>query len=118
MVANGAFLAGNAERVKKFTAITQRAYSACVKDFDPCLDALTASVSGLTPDNQRDQWVRIKQLMRDETTTKVALGAFDANRFKADYELVQSLIGLDKPFDPAQMFTNDYLDKSIVMPAE
>jgi NitT/TauT family transport system substrate-binding protein len=118
LIVNGAFLAANGERVKKFAAITQRAYSACVKDFQPCLDALTASVSGLNADNQKDQWGRIKQLMRDETTTKVALGAFDAARVGADYQLVKSLVGLDKAFDPAQLFTNDYLDKNIRMPAE
>ena len=31
--------------------------------------------------------------MRDDTTTKVALGAFDPARVKSDYELVSSLIG-------------------------
>ncbi|MDM0011367.1 ABC transporter substrate-binding protein [Variovorax sp. J22P168] len=117
LVVNGAYLAANPERVKNFAAVTQRAYSACVKDFAPCLDALTASVSGLSPENQRDQWGRIKLLMRDDTTTKVALGAFDGARVKSDYELVQSLIGLDKPFDPAKLYTNDYLDKNIRMPA-
>lgn len=113
---NGAYLKSNPERVRLFAAVTQRAYASCVKDFAPCLEALMASVSGLTPDNQRDQWERIKQLMRDETTTKVGLGAFDAARVKTDYDLVQSLIGLEKPFDPASFFTNDNLDKNLRMP--
>lgn len=114
-VVNGAYLAANPERVRKFVAVTQRAYDACVKDFNPCLQALLAGVSGLNPDNQRDQWERIKQLMRDDTTTNVALGSFDTARVKSDYELVQSLIGIDKPFDPASLFTNDYLDKNLRM---
>ena len=114
-VVNGAYLAANPERIRKFVAVTQRAYDACVKDFNPCLQALLGGVSGLNPDNQRDQWERIKQLMRDDTTTKVALGSFDAARVKSDYELVQSLIGIDKPFDPASLFTNDYLDKNLRM---
>lgn len=117
LIVNNAYLAANKERVAKFTAITQRAYEACVKDFNPCLQALTAAVSGLNPDNQRDQWERIKTLMRDDTTTKVALGAFDPARVKADYELVSSLIGIEKAFDPATMFTNDFLDKKIHMTA-
>lgn len=116
-VVNGAYLAANPERMKKFVAVTQRAYAACVKDFAPCLQALSADVSGLNPDNQRDQWERIKQLMRDDATTKVALGSFDGARVKADYDLVQSLIGLDKPFDPATMFTNEFLDKNLRMTA-
>jgi NitT/TauT family transport system substrate-binding protein len=112
---NGAYLKANPERVRKFAAVTQRAYAACVKDFAPCLDALTASVSGLTPDNQRDQWERIKQLMRDDTTTGVALGAFDGARVKTDYELVKEMIGIEKAFEPATLFTNEYLDKSVRM---
>ncbi|RYF80934.1 MAG: nitrate ABC transporter substrate-binding protein [Comamonadaceae bacterium] len=115
IVVNGAYLKSKPEVVRKFMAVTQRAYDACVKDFEPCLSALTTSVSGLTPDNQRDQWQRIKQLMRDDTTTKVALGAFDMNRVKADYGLVKDMIGVDKAFDPATMVTNEYLDKSIRM---
>lgn len=114
---NSAYLASNPEAVKKFTAVTQRAYQTCVKDFEPCLAALVAGASGLSPDNQRDQWNRIKDLMRDETTTTVALGAFDGKRVQADYDLVKSLIGLDKDFDPATMFTNEYLDKNVRMPA-
>lgn len=112
---NGAYQKANPERVRKFAAVTQRAYAACVKDFAPCLDALTASVSGLTPDNQRDQWERIKQLMRDDTTTGVALGAFDGARVKTDYELVKEMIGIEKAFEPATLFTNEYLDKSVRM---
>jgi NitT/TauT family transport system substrate-binding protein len=72
-------------------------------------------VSGLTPDNQRDQWNRIKQLMRDDTTTKVALGAFDGQRVKSDYDLVSSLVGIDKAYDPATLFTNEFLDKTVRM---
>jgi len=115
IVVNREFLEKNKESVAKFVAVTQRAYEACVKTFDPCLQALMSSVSGLNADNQRDQWERIKTLMRDDTTTKVSLGAFDGNRVKADYELVGSLIGIDKAFDPATMFSNEYLDKKIRM---
>jgi NitT/TauT family transport system substrate-binding protein len=117
IIVNDEFLKAHKELVAKFTAITQRAYEGCVKDFEPCLNALTAAVSGLSPANQRDQWERIKTLMRDDTTTKVALGAFDAARVKTDYELVSSLIGIDKAFDPATMVTNEFLDKKVKMPA-
>lgn len=116
-VVNGPYLAANPERMKKFVAVTQRAYAECVKDFAPCLQALTTDVSGLSPDNQRDQWERIKQLMRDDATTKVALGSFDGARVKADYDLVKDLIGIDKPFDPATMVTNEFLDKNLRMTA-
>ena len=115
LLVNTKYLAANKEQIGKFVSITQRAYDACVKNFDPCLQALMASVSGLNADNQRDQWQRIKQLMRDDTTSKVALGAFDAARVKSDYALVESLIGIDKDFDSATMFTNEFLDGKVKM---
>lgn len=118
LVANGAYLASKPDAVRQFTAITQRAYAACVQDFEPCLKAITAAASGLSPDNQRDQWGRIKQLMRDETTTQVALGAFSLDRVRADYEMVNTLVGLDKAFDAASLVSNDFLDKKVRMPAQ
>ena len=118
VIANGDYLARKADVVRKFVQVSQRAFHACVGDIGPGLRALMAAVSGLDEANQRDQWERIKQLMRDDTTTKVALGAFDGARVKADYDLVQSLIGLDKPFEPAALFTNDYLDKTVRMTAQ
>src|SRR5690606_21517145 len=60
IVVNREFLEKNKATVAKFVAVTQRAYEACVKTFEPCLQALMASVSGLNADNQRDQWERIK----------------------------------------------------------
>lgn len=115
LLVNTKYLNANKEQIAKFVAVTQRAYAACVQNFDPCLQALMASVSGLNADNQRDQWQRIKQLMRDDTTTKVALGAFDGGRVKSDYELVGTLIGIDKAFDPATVFTNEFLDTKVKM---
>src|SRR5690606_19533491 len=106
---NNKYLASKPEVVKTFVDITQRAYAACVEEFEPCLKALMNGASGLNADNQRDQWQRILVLMRDETTTKVGLGAFDVERVKQDYDLVKSLIGLDKPFEPADVVTNDML---------
>jgi len=118
LIVNGQYLKDHPAQVKKFVAVTQRAYSACVADFEPCLKALLDGVSGLSPENQRDQWKRIKQLMRDDTTTSVALGAFNGERIKDDYQLVKTLIGLDKEFDPATVYTNDYLDTGVRMTAQ
>ena len=116
LIVSKPYLDKNKELVGKFVAVTQRAYASCVQTFDPCLKALMSDVSGLNEANQRDQWERIKQLMRDDTTTKVALGAFDGARVKSDYELVQTLIGIDKPFDPATLFSNEFLSQKALMP--
>jgi NitT/TauT family transport system substrate-binding protein len=115
LLVNSPWLAGHKELVAKFVSITQRAYGACVQTFEPCLQALMADVSGLTAENQRDQWNRIKTLMRDDTTQKTALGAFDAGRVKSDYALVESLIGIDKAFASETLFTNEFLDTKLKM---
>ena len=37
--------------------------------------------------------------MTDEFTTTKALGWIDGERMKKDYELVQTYLGMEKPFD-------------------
>ncbi|WP_431854486.1 ABC transporter substrate-binding protein [Azospirillum sp.] len=118
IIVNGDVLAKKPELVKAFTEISQKAFAACVQDVAPCLKALLASVSGLDEPNQRDQWNRIKELMRDPTTTSAGLGMFDAARMKADFEMVKTYFGLEQPFDVGTAYTNRFLDPSIKMPAQ
>ena len=56
--------------------------------------------------------------MRDPTTIHVALGAFDAERMKRDYEMVAAYFSLERPFDVAHAYTNDFLDPNIKMTAD
>ena len=95
--------------------MTQQAFAACVKDEKPCLDALFAAVSGLDRPTQHNQWQRIKELMRDKTTTAIGLGYFDGQRVAADYDLVKTYIGMDLPFDVKAAYSNEFLDQSIKM---
>jgi NitT/TauT family transport system substrate-binding protein len=118
VIANADYLKKQRDVVKKFVEVSQRAFAACVGDAEPCLKALFAEVSGLDDRVQHDQWNRIKELMRDPSTTGIALGWFDAKRMQADYELVKSYFGLEKPFDIKEVYTDDFLDKSIKMTKE
>jgi NitT/TauT family transport system substrate-binding protein len=118
VIVNGDYLKRHRDTVKNFVAVSQRAFAACVKEAEPCLKALFAEVSGLDERVQHDQWERIKELMRDPTTTTVALGWFDPKRMESDYELVKTYFGLEKPFDIKTAYTNEFLDKSIKMTKE
>ena len=118
IIVNADYLEKKRDVVKAFTQVSQKAFAACVQDVTPCLKALMASVSGLDEANQRDQWNRIKELMRDPTTTSTALGAFDAQRVKSDLEMVKTYFGLEQPFEASTAFTNEFLDTSIKMPAK
>jgi NitT/TauT family transport system substrate-binding protein len=117
LVVNGAYLAKNPKLVEDFVRISQKAYAACVADVAPCLKALLDQVSGLDKENQERQWERIKFLMTDEFTTTKALGWIDAGRMKKDYDLVQTYLGMEKPFDVETAFTTRMLDTSIKMDA-
>ncbi|MEO3428560.1 ABC transporter substrate-binding protein [Pelagibius sp. CAU 1746] len=118
VIVNAEFMKDNPDTVATFTKVTQRAFKACVENVEPCLDALLASVSGLDRQNQRDQWNRIKELMRDDTTTSVALGAFDDSRMAADYRMVETHFGVEQPFDVKAVYTNALLDLTIKMAKE
>jgi NitT/TauT family transport system substrate-binding protein len=115
IIVNGDYLAKHKDIVARFTKVSQKAFAACVADVSPCLKDLLANVSGLDEPNQRDQWNRIKELMADPTTTSVALGAFDAKRMQSDYDLVKTYFGMEKDFDVAKVYTNEFLDTSIKM---
>ena len=117
LIVNGAFLEKNPKLVEDFVRISQRAYAACVADVAPCLKALLDQVSGLDEENQKRQWERIKFLMTDEFTTTKALGWIDGERMKKDYDLVQTYLGMEKPFDVQTVFSTKMLDTSIKMDA-
>jgi len=118
IIVNGAYLRAHADAAKRFVAVSQRAFATCVDTVDPCLKALFADVSGLDERVQQDQWGRIKELMRDPSTTSIALGWFDPKRMDDDYALVKTYFGLEQPFDVKDVYTDEFLDRSIKMTKE
>src|SRR2546430_7862770 len=117
LIVNGAFLEKNPKLAEDFVKISQKAFAACVADVAPCLKALLDQASGLDKENQERQWERIKFLMTDDFTTTKALGWIDAERMKKDYELVQTYLGMEKPFEVTTAFSTKLLDTSIKMDA-
>jgi NitT/TauT family transport system substrate-binding protein len=105
----------NPKLAEDFVRISQKAFAACVADVAPCLKALLDQASGLDKENRERQWERIKFLMRGEFTTSKALGWIDAGRMSKDYELVQTCLGMEKPFAVESAFTTRLLDPSIKM---
>lgn len=118
VIVNGDVLSAHKEAIKSFVRVTQQAFAACVKNEEPCLDALFAEVSGLDRMTQHNQWQRIKELMRDNSTTKIALGWFDPKRLASDYDLVKTYIGMEQPFEVKAAYTNEFLDQAIKMPSQ
>jgi NitT/TauT family transport system substrate-binding protein len=117
LIVNGAFLEKNPKLAEDFVRISQKAFAACVADVAPCLKALLDQVSGLDKEKQERQWERIKFLMTDEFTTTKALGWIDPGRMQKDYELVQTYLGMEKPFAVETAFTTKLLDSLIKMDA-
>jgi len=117
LIVNGAFLAKNPKLAEDFVRVSQKAFAACVADVAPCLKALLDQVSGLDKENQERQWERVKFLMTDDFTTTKALGWIDGERMKKDYELVQTYLGMEKPFEVGTAFSTKLLDPSIKMDA-
>ncbi len=55
--------------------------------------------------------------MTDEFTTTKALGWIDGERMKKDYELVQTYLGMEKPFEVGTAFSTKMLDTGVKMDA-
>jgi NitT/TauT family transport system substrate-binding protein len=99
--------------LKRLVAVTQRAYAACLADRNPCLAALVKNVTGVNPSVAEGEWLRLSELMTSTDWKENAVGWLDAQRMKADYDLIVSYMGVEKPYDPTKSFTADLLDRSI-----
>lgn len=113
VIVNGDFLKENEELVGDFVEITQAAYAACVKNPDPCIDSLVRQVSGLKREDSMANWNLVTELMDAESSRQSALGYFDPERMRNDYELVETYFELDQPYDIATAYDNRFLDMSV-----
>jgi NitT/TauT family transport system substrate-binding protein len=117
IVVNGAFLRAHRATVAAFVKATQKAFAACVSDPNPCVQALVEANSGLQPADQLGNWREVEQLMSDKTSQTAGLGWFDPQRMQESYDLVKTYIGIEKPFDVTERYTNTFLDGEIKMKA-
>ncbi|MBJ3775823.1 ABC transporter substrate-binding protein [Acuticoccus mangrovi] len=118
ILVNAEFAAAHPEAVENFVHVTQKAFAFCVDNPDPCIDALVSANSGLTKDNELQNWALVVELMTDETSTTKGLGYFDEDRLKSDYELTETYFDIEKPFDIMDVVTNQYIDTSITVPTD
>jgi NitT/TauT family transport system substrate-binding protein len=116
VIVNGDYLKKNKATVAAFVKVTQKAFAACVANPNPCIQALIDDNGALQFDNEATNWKLVTVLMRDKYSEGVALGILDDARMAADYELVKTYIGLEKPYDVKTAYTNEFLDRSIKMP--
>ena len=115
IIANAEYLNTHKETIAAFVKVTQQAFAACVATPEPCIDALVAANSALKKDNELSNWNLVTELMSDEISRTVALGWLDDDRMAADYELVETYLGLDQPFDIKTAYSNEFIDTSIKM---
>jgi len=117
IIANGAWLKGNRDKAEKFVKTTQKAFAECAKTPEPCVKALVEANGALIYDNELANWHLVSMLMSDETSRTVALGWHDDKRMESDYNLVNEYLKVEKPYDVKTAYTNEFLDKSVKMPA-
>ena len=115
IIVNGDYLRKNKAVIANFVKVTQKGFAACVQTPAPCVQALVEANGALQQDNEMQNWALVQVLMSDNVSRTVALGMLDDARMAADYELVKTYIGMDKPFDVKTSYTNEFLDRSIKM---
>lgn len=106
-------LVAKRQTIDAFVKVSQKAFAACMENYQPCLDAVMAASSGLNATAETKSWRRIKSLLSDQAAQTIALGWLDGDRVQKDYELIGSTIGIEKAFDPKSSFTTEFLDKGI-----
>lgn len=97
--------------IKKFVAVTQRAYVTCIQTPAPCVAALSEAASQ-KPDDVAASWENTKALLVDENSKQVAFGYFDPARVNTDYRLAKGAYKDMKDFPVTDIYTNEFLDKA------
>lgn len=100
-----------AAAIKKFVAVTQRAYVTCIQTPAPCVAALSEAASQ-KPEDVAASWDNTKALLVDENSKKMAFGYFDPTRMKTDYVLAKSAYKDMKDFPVTDFYSNEFLDKA------
>jgi len=115
IIVNGDYFKDSPETVRRFVEVTQRAFSACVEEPEPCVRALVDANTGLQFENELENWHLVTELMSDETSRNVGLGFFDPERMRDDYELVETYFTIEQPFDVESVYTNEFRDPKYKM---
>jgi NitT/TauT family transport system substrate-binding protein len=118
LIANGRFLREKPDAARAVTRVTQRAYLRCVEAPDPCVAAMTAAVSGIKAEEERQNWdLTVSALFDDDAFRSQAFGWFAPERVAADLQVVRETFELQRPFEPDAVATNALLDTSLRLPA-
>jgi NitT/TauT family transport system substrate-binding protein len=118
LIANGKFLKEKPDAVRAVTQVSQRAYLHCVQTPEPCIEAMTAVVSGIKADEEMQNWkLTVSALMDDDAFRTEAFGWFVPKRVEEDLAVVSENFELKQPFKADAVYTNSFLDKSLRLPA-
>jgi NitT/TauT family transport system substrate-binding protein len=115
LIANGTWVDAHHDAAAAFVRVTQKAFNACVTDAAPCIRTLLASNSGLNAESETKHWRMVEVLMSDATSRTVALGWMDPGRMAEDYKLVADYLGIARPYDVRELFTDEFLDQNLKM---
>jgi NitT/TauT family transport system substrate-binding protein len=117
IIVNNDFLKANSAAVKKFVEVTQKAFAFCAATPQPCIHALVDANSGLSFDNELQNWYEVAALMTDPDFKATAVGWFNPSRMQSTYAIYASTFKFDSPFTVGSIYTDQFLDKAYKMPA-
>ena len=118
LITNGKFLKDKKDVARAVTRVSQRAYLHCIENPAPCIAAMTAVVSGIKADEERQNWdLTVSALFDDDAFRNQAFGWFVPKRVQDDLAVVSETFELKQPFQADAVTTNELLDTSLRLPA-
>lgn len=113
IIANTRFLASHADDVRAFVTGMQRAVRACLHDAEPCLRALLRANPHLDEVNTRRNWRLVELLLRNADGL-ATVGAFDAERLRADHAMLVRYFGIAATDAADTIASNAWLAPEII----
>ena len=106
----------NPDAVSAVVKATQRAEAACLANPAPCIDALVEASLNLQREKELANWNAGRELFFSRGSNGLPLGAFELARVRKDHDMVRTLYGLERPFDPKDAFSDEFLDAVVEPP--
>jgi len=113
LVANAALIEQSHDALRRFVAITQRAWAQCMETPSPCLDALLADHPNLDRAHEAALWRLVATMTAQGIAADSPVGAFDADRVARTLDDVRATFGPPTGGVAGNATTNAFIDLSL-----
>ena len=113
LVANAGLLDQSSDVLRRFVAVTQRAWQQCLDIPSPCVDALLADHPNLDRAHEEALWQLVAAMTAKGVPVDAPIGAFDSTRVQRTLDDVRAAFTRTTSTAPSDPTTNAFIDRTL-----